>query len=1343
MSRISSVVLRSLGLSRLRASFASVASLLVACCALALFSASPALAQTSEATLQGTVTDSTGANIRGAKVTATNLETGVKTTRTSNGTGDYSITQLQAGHYNVDVAAKGFQGLQQQDIILDSLQVKGLNLKLTVGSDSQTVTVTDAPDQLDTQDGSVGGTIENELYTSLPLSMGGSPRDPTAFAFLMPGVQESAGNATGNTNGTGTFGGSGQEGLNENYVNGVPVSNISAQGDPAPIRNALSVDAVDQFSVKTNGASTGFGGVGVTNYTIKSGGQQFHGTGFEYIRNTAFDTWGYFSKVPLGTGYAIKPAEHQNSFGGSFGGPILRNKLFFFGTYEGFHYTKVSNTPQYLTVPTLAERRGDFTDYFGTGDAVSNAAPGTYGIFDPHQSRSQFHGLLNGQPTFNVIPKEQLSPQALYLQSALPAPTKLATQNNYLAGLPLQNSDYTLDVRVDYTINASNKFDIIGIGGNRGYGGQPRYSNLQELPFPYAAAVFTNAKTASGILTYTYVFPRQTMINSLKYGYSRTWGEAFSTTVGTQYTTAKAGIKNTPPGTASDTFPSVGFAQGNTTGQAAPTSWASLPSSGPVATNSYTLIDNFTYIKGRHNLTFGLQIQWLETNAANFGGYSGTTALNYNGYSTENLSAAASGTGGSAYASYLIGAVYSGSVRTQTITTYGGRFKPVAPYVQDDWRVNSRLTLNLGFRYDYLQPYHEAQDRISFINPDVINPITGTLGVVDFAGFGKAKNPLYDDYICQCRTPVRPYNKNFEPRLGFSFAAKQNTVIRGSVGIMNTHAGGTGGGAGATQGTGNNSQYTSTTAWSQPGSTSFPSFYLNSALTGTLDSIYTQQDNGSLPQYFPAGNNVNPLSTTGNYTISTALQQYACAQPTGLRVNPSDPPQGTCGTGTQTFADPYYGGRGPQYINYNIGFQQMINKKAVISVNYVGSQTHFLRNGAGRGYATNGISPDYSLLLGCYQDPRIPGATGCTNLLSQQLSPTVISQVQSVLPNFKAPYDGFTGPQATVLRALSAFPQYNGFSDIWGETGNAMYNSLQLSVVQRPWHNLSGFANYTRSKTMDDTGNHRSQYPVGPADGNFDKVFSASKIDRSLSTANQTNAVNVTFAYQSPIGRGQAFFGTNRFATAVGGGWQLTGIYKYRDGNPLQITRAGGCPSGTNGGQGTCLPDYAPGFNPALARINGRYGRGAGANAGNVQNIQYLNTAGFICPDSPVSNPLSTCVNTTSIAVKGAYKIGNIARSAPYNLTGPGWWDVDMGIRRTFSLRERGKFHLTMEVEADVINVTNSTFFNLAGSSALGWGVCSPGVSASQCSSSAFGTIGGQNQNVPPRDMQFDARFRF
>ena len=192
--------------------------------------------------------------------------------------------------------------------------------------------------------------------------------------------------------------------------------------------------------------------------------------------------------------------------------------------------------------------------------------------------------------------------------------------------------------------------------------------------------------------------------------------------------------------------------------------------------------------------------------------------------------------------------------------------------------------------------------------------------------------------------------------------------------------------------------------------------------------------------------------------------------------------------------------------------------------------------------------------------------------------------------------------------------------------------------------------NYTRAKEIDDTGNHRTQFPVGPQDGNFVQNMSANRVDRGLGTSNQTNGFNLTWVYTFPIGRGQAFFATNRIAGLIGGGWEFSGIYKYRDGYPLQITSGSGCMANAVGGQGTCMPDYTPGFNKSQARINGRWGRGPGANAANLNQINYLNPNAFECPDSSPTDPdLHLRYNDGTLDT--TFKIGNIARTAPDGLT--------------------------------------------------------------------------------------------
>jgi hypothetical protein len=206
--------------------------------------------------IQGTITDPSGAAVAKATVTATNTDTGVATAHITSGTGTYSIQPLQVGTYNVEVTAKGFQRLLQENINVANDSVIGLNLKPSVGGENTTITVTDAPPYINTTDAVLGGTIENDLYASLPLSMNGGPRDPTAFQYLMPGVQENPANNTnqGTTAGVSGIYGTGETNLNANYVEGVPVSNIAVQGSGTATANAVTASAANTSSAATSAA---------------------------------------------------------------------------------------------------------------------------------------------------------------------------------------------------------------------------------------------------------------------------------------------------------------------------------------------------------------------------------------------------------------------------------------------------------------------------------------------------------------------------------------------------------------------------------------------------------------------------------------------------------------------------------------------------------------------------------------------------------------------------------------------------------------------------------------------------------------------------------------------------------------------------------------------------------------------------------------------------------------------------------------------------------------------------------------------------------------------------------
>ena len=582
MYRITTVGSLPLGLSsRLLAQrFVTLFACLLAVFTMALYGGMPLHAQTtSGGGITGTITDPDGKVVVKAQVTATNTDTGVATTRETTDKGLYSIDDLAVGTYNVEVVAKGFQRLLQENVNVDNASMFGLNMKLTVGGANETITVTDAPPYLDTTDSTLGGTIENELYTSLPLSMQGGPRDPTAFQYLMPGVQENPGNATnqGSTAGaSGIYGGTGQTNLNQNYVEGVPVSNVNAQGSGTQVATAVSVDAVNQFSVQTSGASVSFGGAGSANYTINSGGNTLHGTLYDFNRNTVFDTWGYVKQPVTSTGIETKPARAPEQLRRYVERPHLKGQALLL---RQLRRISIHQDQQYAPVDQRTH------DAQSPGQLHRSARQHQFVDQRPHNDLWQCRtppaqGLVNGVPTYNVMNPAQFSTISLGLQAGLPAPTSSATSNNYLASLPLANSNYDADVKIDYKINSRNSFSLTALGGNVGYGGAPNYGSYTQLPAPYASGTYTNQKTASGILSFTTVLS-QTLFNSIKYGFTRNWGEGFPISAGKSmpnpYPAVAAAFGPNPP--VPDTMPAVAGCNGgeNTAPSASPIRLQAMP----------------------------------------------------------------------------------------------------------------------------------------------------------------------------------------------------------------------------------------------------------------------------------------------------------------------------------------------------------------------------------------------------------------------------------------------------------------------------------------------------------------------------------------------------------------------------------------------------------------------------------------------------------------------------------------------------------------------------------------------------------------------------------------------
>lgn len=1267
----------------------------------------------------GTVQDSTGAVVANATVTATNIATSIQTARKTSEAGYYNIAPLTPGTYTITVAATGFEVFKQENLNIDAMHVSSFNATLKPGSESVTVTVTAAPPDMETADAVLGGTMENEVYMDLPLMVSGNQqRDITQFSNLLPGAQVNPGGRSS------VIGGTAQR-LGEVYLNGLPLTTTSQQGDNRPLFNLVPMESIDQIKVVTSSFSAEYQGAGLENYTLKSGTNGYHGSVADFIRNTVFDTWGF--SAPWATitnskgvkGYqrdvGSKPVDHQNEFAASVGGPISiphlfsgRDKLFFYASYDRTHSRSAASLTA-ATIPTTLMRSGDFREIIpvsagGLGAEVS-AGGINYPIYDPSTlnctgacKRTQFTsgGLVN------VIPSSKISPISQYMQKFLPDPINSAVSNNYLGGIPGGYDNWLYSGRIDYDISAKQRLSMSITGGNRA-NATYAVGSTPILPVPYLQG--TKAIVAGHIadLSHTYTFSPH-LVNQFKYGFVNFGGPpVMNATQGIkEYEAQTAGITGLPLGQAAEQFPTQTFSGTNAQSQ-----WSNGASSATYTSVSetYTMLDNLQWIKGRHAITAGFQMQWLENQASTADGLSTPLTLAWNTQETAAVAGTSYTTGtGYSYASYMMGAVNSSNDTLQTVSLLGGRYRPMAPYFQDDFKVTRNLTLNLGLRWDYIPTYHEAQDRWSYLDPNMTNPATGNKGTLMFAGsHGGSAISLGKS------TPVDTYWKNWGPRLGFAYSVDDKTVIRGGFGVLYSHAGGTGGAGGAATGTGQNGFNTpvSFTA-NSAGTTAGPVFYLNNN-----------------PGFASA--NANYGGPSSSYTLPTATGPTAAAQTLNVGNYVNSAGVAVAAGAAPGYPDPYLADRAPEFEFFNIGFQRELTKDITLSVNYAGSESHFIAGASNiRGLQSGQVDPTLVAALGT-------GTYG-PGLLGLPATAANIAKAQAAAPGCCAvPYPGFQaaatlgttiGKQATIAQMLKWMPQFSGTTDTWGNVANANYHAMQISAVHRTSHGLTLTVNYTYSKQMDDAGTQRTGFNVPATLTRDGRAWKKNRIDYSLSTLNQPQSLAVYGIYKFPFGK-NGIGANNILVRYLLGGWDMSHIMTYTSGMPLTLS-SGACASLAN--EGTCMPDINPNYTGGRdgIRQNGKWGKNVTAlTLGTVSYVNgYINntTPGYGAGNVPCG------ASTGPFCNADIGKVGNAPRTGAFGLRAPNNFRLNSGIRRSFDITEKAKFIFAVDCQ----NVTNAVTFGInAGNLQI------PTV----VTTSTFGAVNYASGDS--RDFQFSGRISF
>jgi hypothetical protein len=1278
------------------------------------------LAQTGgEAGIQGTVTDAEGAAIPNATVVVSNDATGISLSRQTNGEGLYTVSPILPGIYTVRVKAQGFSDFIQRNLTANALAMTSFNITMKVGATDTQIEVTAAPPQLTTTNASLGLTVENTTYANLPLALNGQQRDPTFVAQLSPGATTGA--RLPIIGGTGNY-------LGQLYLDGLPAQTVSQQGDNRLVSQSISVDSVDQIQIVTSTPPVEYAGAGASNFTMKSGSLAYHGSVKDFIRNTALDAYPFSGKTRDASGKILpKPVDHQNELSVTVGGHVPGTKrVFFFFGYDKYHNRTQAN-PTTFTVPTALMKNGDFTELnggVGSGGLSGTGSNNPAFLFDPTTTtcsgntctRQPFQGLKNGVPTNNVIPASYISPIAKAMEQFLPDPTNAGSlANNYSAGLAKGFDNHLYNYRVDFQWTEKHRISTVGALGTVNY--------LNNYGLPYLPQPYTGGDLAS---IYPKVFDVQdaytisnTMVNQLKFGYVRFYQNIENSTQNAPaYQIGKMGITNLPGGQAGQNFPGATFAATTKFGTPIQT-WQAAQGTTPgnstatqiTTPNNFALVDNLQWVKGAHTLSFGITVQWQQINNANPATFTGLLNLPYTANSTANFGANSnalnSAATGYSYASFLLGAVSTpSSLALQYVSEVGGRYRPIAPYVSDTWKVNSKLTIDAGLRWDYLPPFHEVLDRWSFLNPNITNPVTGTPGAIQFAG-----NQGGGAASCNCRTPVQTYWQNWGPRVGITFASDDKTVFRAGIGRVYSQGGGVGGRGGAFNGTGQLGFNSSAIAPAEvtTGAGAGPSFYLN---------------NGAYFQSIGKSNTALGFSYPTPPTPGTATQALNAGHyvANGKLV--------TAAAGV-SYADPYFSGRAPNFMFYNVGMQHAFTNNLTLGINYVGNQSHHLINstnsgtGGARGQWTNQLNPIYLAGLG-----NQVAATGGTPLLTSPATPANVAKAQAAMPNVSIPafFQSAAAAgdnNATIAAGLVAFPQYvngtppsGGVTDTWGNVGNFAYNSLQVTVEQRLSHGLTFQFNYTWSRNVGDDGSFRSGFPIPAAAlSGGTQGYGQDRIDRSQTTVNSPHVLNLFGVWNLPFGKNH-LGGANMWTRALASGWQVSGIYTYASGTAAVITY-GGC---TTPLLGQCMPDTNPNF-AGSARINGGYGKSPNggrlaANLGQCDvglkctQVSYFDTNAFKAP-----------ANISPAGVNPINLIGNAPRTGAWGLINPATWNVDTSVKRSFALPREG---MALVVEADAFNTFNHTIFNAPNAV---WGATN------------FGTIGSVRNS--PRGFELAGHFTF
>jgi hypothetical protein len=701
-------------------------------CVIALVFSVPGKAQVATGTINITVSDASGGVVPGAAITVTNNGTGLVRTGAANERGELSISYLPVGQYSIGVQTPGFKKTAIDQVVLQVDQTASIHVTLQPGEVREVIEVKEVASSLEAETSSLGQVIENKKIVELPLN----GRNAFGLGLL-------SGNTTpmfGMGSNLPFIAGGGRFSANEVTLDGVDNNTVSNGGSIG--RNGIavtpSVDAVQEFKVKTSTFSAEFGHAAgaVVNATIKSGTNQIHGTAFEFLRNDKLDANNFFTNA---AGQA-RPEFRQNQFGGAVGGPIVHNRTFFFGDYQGTRIARAGSS-SINDIPPAALRTGDFSK------------AGTV-IYDPASRRIGPTGLVIADPLAgNMIPQNQMNASSVAMQGLIPQPnfgSPGALSRNYFYGPPRSSNTDQGDVRIDQIISPKdNLFGRFSISDNStpGVGSYPGFIGG-------GSDAIDNSEQA--VLSYIHIFT-PTLVNEARFGFIRHNGSSFGNTGDGRAFAAEHNLATLPsplPG-----FPGISFIYaGTVSGSAEFSGWGGGDPNLNVE-NRFQWAENLSWTHGRHTVKTGADVRRERFDVLKGGVGSFVFASTF----TSSSNAPGSGL---PYADFLYGFPTTEAGNTNAMldwgrqrSTYGGGF------VQDDWKVTSSLTLNLGLRYELFTQCVDARDRGSLFNIQ-----NGQFALPGRDGFSRAI--------------VNGDHNNFGPRAGFAWQVSKKLVLRGGYGLF-------------------------------------------------------------------------------------------------------------------------------------------------------------------------------------------------------------------------------------------------------------------------------------------------------------------------------------------------------------------------------------------------------------------------------------------------------------------------------------------------------------------------------------------------------------------------------